>query len=514
MGRRQDQGPAGSPAQPGNGSGQSALPPSEGGKTAGWLLLVRLLLAVAVLGAGYMAYVSFSHGPVAGCGAGSGCDKVLQSRWAYWLGIPVSLPAVLVYLGLLAATVFAQKRPSWADQQRAWAVMIILSVVIAGAATWFIGLQAFVIESFCKFCMTAHTCGLIASVLCLKHIPTGAVVEASARLDRPQGFTASRKAILAFTGLGLACLAVLIGGQLLVQKQRNIVKPDPVISTNQLPLAPAAAITNRLPPVATNRPPSTNPVVTATPAVPISTPGRTNLPATTNALAATNPAPIPAPPPRTPPPAPPAARGMAQLLAPRLLSLYDGRFQFKLDEVPMMGSPDATNLVVSLFDYTCHHCRLLHPMLREAQHRFSNQLGIVSLPMPMATNCNPAIVRYMRPHANACEYAKLGLAVWRANPGAFAQFDDWLFTPAQIVPSDQAKQYAAQLVGADKLEKALADEWITQQIHTDGYLYHSNYLKMGNSILPELILGPVISFGPLNSVQDLYKLLDQHLGVK
>ncbi|MCX6906180.1 MAG: hypothetical protein NTW03_22410 [Verrucomicrobia bacterium] len=287
-----------------------------------------------------------------------------------------------------------------------------------------------------------------------------------------------------------------------MQKQRNIVKPFVLISTNQRPFVPVSAITNRPPPLTVN-PPKPSP-----------TPGITNLPATTNALAATNPTPVPSPAPRTPPPGPQAARGLSQLLAPRLLSLYDGRFQFKLDEVPMMGSPDATNLVVSLFDYTCHHCRLLHPMLREAQRRFSNQLGIVSLPMPMATNCNPAIVRYMRPHANACEYAKLGLAVWRANPGAFAQFDDWLFTLEQIVPSDQAKQYAAQLVGADKLEKALADEWITQQIHTDGYLYHSNYLKMGNSILPELILGPVVSFGPLNSVQDLYKLLDQHLGVK
>ncbi|MCX6906181.1 MAG: vitamin K epoxide reductase family protein [Verrucomicrobia bacterium] len=187
MGSQQDQGQAGRPAQPDNGARQNALPLAEGGKTAGWLLLVRVLLAVAVLGAGYLAYVSFSHGPVAGCGAGSGCDKVLQSRWAYWLGIPVSLPAVLVYLGLLAATLFAQKRPSWADQQRAWAVMIILSVVIAGAATWFIGLQAFVIKSFCKFCMTAHTCGLIAAVLCLKNVPRfvcRAWTRLSGRVDR------------------------------------------------------------------------------------------------------------------------------------------------------------------------------------------------------------------------------------------------------------------------------------------------------------------------------------------
>ena len=41
------------------------------------LRLVRLLLAMAILGAGYLAWVSFTDGPVAGCGPQSGCNKVL-----------------------------------------------------------------------------------------------------------------------------------------------------------------------------------------------------------------------------------------------------------------------------------------------------------------------------------------------------------------------------------------------------------------------------------------------------
>ena len=119
--------------------------PPAAGRDRNWLMLVRVLLAVACLGAAYLAYVSLSNGPVAGCGTDSGCNKVLQSRWAYWLGVPVSLPALFVYLGLLAATFAAERKSEPENQRRAWTVIVVLSVVVAGAAAWFIGLQIFVI---------------------------------------------------------------------------------------------------------------------------------------------------------------------------------------------------------------------------------------------------------------------------------------------------------------------------------------------------------------------------------
>src|ERR1019366_7522347 len=139
--------------------------------TPGWLLLVRALLAVAIVGAGYLAWVASDNGPVAGCGPESGCDKVLHSRWAYWLDIPVSVPALLVYLALLVATVLLRKRPAPDDERGSWAAIIALSVIVAGAALWFVGLQVFVLKAFCKFCMTAHACGFVAALLCLRKIP-------------------------------------------------------------------------------------------------------------------------------------------------------------------------------------------------------------------------------------------------------------------------------------------------------------------------------------------------------
>lgn len=485
------------------GSGQTAGQPNRTGAAVQnsqgaradqgpGLAIARVLLTVAAMAATYLAYVSLSNGPVAGCGSGSGCDKVLQSRWAYWFGIPSSLPAVAVYLGLIVATMFAQSRAAAPEiRRRAWMLTVALSVVIAGAALWFVGLQAFVIKAFCKFCMTAHLCGLAGAIACLRSTPVGTHTDAS-RPQQPTSLRLPRPAFLQFAVLGLAGIGVLIAGQLLVEKKRNVVKAIPLLSATNIsiqlpsagnPPAPPTTPTNLTQPTATAAPPATTPTTSIA------------------ATAATSP--------HTQSSPPPSAAG-----SPRLFPLYGGEFVLNLNEVPMIGPSNAPHIVVSLFDYTCHHCRALHPMLREAQRRYSNELGIVSLPMPMSTNCNPAILRNFRAHLLACDYARLGLAVWRVDRDAFHRFDDWLFEPEHPVPPEQAKQFATDLVGAVRLESALNDPWITSLIHTNGRLYHTNYLKVGNSQMPELMIGSSINFGPLPSTDELVKLLRQHLGLK
>ena len=291
-------------------------------------------MLVATAGAGYLAWVSIHNGPVAGCGAESGCSKVLQSRWAYWLDVPVSIPALLAYLALLGSTVLLQKKPSPDDQRGSWAAIIILSLVVAGAALWFVSLQVFVLKSFCKFCMTAHVCGFLAALICLKHIPFAA--DPATPMWTPgsgkRGVPWSAMPLLIV--LGLCGVGVLAGGQLLFRKELNVVKVLPLGAglTTQ-----GGATTGYL--------------------------------AQAQALAAQyHSADLP----------------NSQLVAPRVLSLYSNKFQIKLDTVPMMGPPDAPNIIVCIFDYTCPHCREMHPILAQAQQRFGNRLGIVCLPLPVS----------------------------------------------------------------------------------------------------------------------------------
>jgi uncharacterized membrane protein len=426
-----------------------------------WMLVARVLLIVAMAGAGYLAYVSFHNGPVAGCGGESGCSKVLQSRWAYWLDIPVSVPAVAVYLALFASTVLLQRSKSPDDQRGSWAAIITLCVILAGAALWFVGLQVFVIKSFCKFCMTAHACGFVAAVLCLKNIPH------ATEPDTPMWTSGSGKRGVPASAVGLLCviglvgLGGLIGGQLLLQKERNVVK--------------------------------------------VLDPGARS--ATNSALANANvPGPVEYSPMLALTPSP-------RLIAPRLLSLYSNQFQIKLDTVPMIGSPDATNVIVCLFDYTCPHCRALHPILAETQKRLGSQLGIVCLPMPISTNCDRFLPARIHSSPNACEYAQLGLAVWRAKPEVFHQFDDWMFAGDNPPPVDEARKYGAQLVGEEKLNKAFSDPWVNKQLDVDCQLHYANWNASDSPIMPQIIIGRSISSGPLNSSDHLQFLLSQHLGL-
>ena len=430
--------------------------------TPAWLLWARALLAVAILGAGYLAWVAIHNGPAAGCGPESGCDKVLHSRWAYWLDLPVSVPAVLVYLALLGVTVLLQRRPAPDDQRGSWAAIIILAVIVAGAALWFVGLQVFVIKAFCKFCMTAHACGFAAALLCLKNIPL------AADPDTPMWTTGSgkrgvpRQAVFSLVLIGLAGVAVLAGGQVLVQKQRNVVKFLPVTTKTA-----ASMSTNHSTPQALGSP-------------------SVNQPASPN----------------------------ARLIAPRTLSLYSNQFLIKLDDVPMIGSPDSPHVIVYLFDYTCPHCRALHSILVKTCQQLTNKLGVICLPVSLSPECNPFIPR-MNAHAttNSCEYARLGLAVWRAKPEAQRQFDDWMFAPGKPPPLKQAREYAAQLVGTNKLASALADPWIQQQILTDCKIHRANWLAVDSSAMPQIIMGDAVSSGPLNSVEHLLVLLNRYLGM-
>jgi hypothetical protein len=105
------------------------------------------------------------------------------------------------------------------------------------------------------------------------------------------------------------------------------------------------------------------------------------------------------------------------------------------------------------------------------------------------------------------------LAVWRAKPEAQRQFDDWMFAPGKPPPLKQAEEYAAQLVGTNKLASALADPWIQQQFLTDCRLHRANWLATDSPAMPQLILGEAVSSGPLNSVEHLLVLLNRHLGM-
>lgn len=126
-----------------------------------------------------------------GCGPGSGCETVLGSQWSEVLGMPVTIPGLLIYTAVMLALTRAG-RPLLAP---------LLGVIFA-AAVWFIFVQAALIRAFCPWCMVAHAVGITLTAIGLTH---------AAHLDGSWKRILSRFALAAIAG-ALAIIAIQVFG--------------------------------------------------------------------------------------------------------------------------------------------------------------------------------------------------------------------------------------------------------------------------------------------------------------
>ena len=105
-------------------------------------------------------------GSMIGCGSGSPCGQVLNSRWSTVAGVlPVSGLAMGVYLTILVASLFIGSTKEALIRRMSWSVMLILVSSAVGSAIWFIIVQEWIIGDFCIYCMTTHITGLLLAAL-------------------------------------------------------------------------------------------------------------------------------------------------------------------------------------------------------------------------------------------------------------------------------------------------------------------------------------------------------------
>jgi len=149
---------------------------------------------------------------VPGCGPNSSCDKVLASPWAYWLGIPVSLPGLGLYAAFLINTFLL--RPDEPEKtRRALNMLTLCACAIIGAAIWFVGVQAIAIRAFCPYCCTAHASASLAAIIFLCNA-NGISSRLSMRLNLTRSI-----------GVAAGLIALIAGVQILAPKK----KPEPRI---------------------------------------------------------------------------------------------------------------------------------------------------------------------------------------------------------------------------------------------------------------------------------------------
>ncbi len=124
---------------------------------------------------------------------------------------------------------------------------------------------------------------------------------------------------------------------------------------------------------------------------------------------------------------------------------------------PVLGSPDAKEFLMYLFDYTCPHCRALHGNLKQAIKRYGDQLAIIALPMPLNSDCNPLVSKNEDRHQDACSLAILALAVYKTKHRQWYEFQEWLgkITPDLTTLRAKAVELSGSEEALDKIVSSL-----------------------------------------------------------
>ena len=201
------------------------------------------------------------------------------------------------------------------------------------------------------------------------------------------------------------------------------------------------------------------------------------------------------------------------------LRLHGGRFRLEAAEHPLIGDVKAGNYILSLFDYTCHHCRDTHPHLTSLVDAFPDDLAIISLPTPLNSDCNPLMQRLGRTtpaaHRDACNYAALSLAVYRLKPESWGEFDHWLFTGKNAPPVAAALNRAAGIVGdLGLLRQTMQESWIADEVSLAVEIYDANAQAKGQTRMPQIVIGRSMIAGAVNNNQRLFLELEKQFGLQ
>ncbi|WP_286177970.1 vitamin K epoxide reductase family protein [Rhodopirellula sp. JC639] len=443
------------------------------GTVAWWTML--LSSAVAMLTSGYLAWSSLTSSPVAGCSGGSvfDCSHVLHSRWSSVLSVPVSIPAVVTHAVVLS--LLLSRPPTDSMQSVRWNAVGLTSLTAGAAAIWFVGLQIFALGQLCPYCLVAHAAGLVLAGVFLWRLPiTGRALRWNA--------SAAVLSVAALAALQLGTeppptyevidhadgpAAVESSTGAVNDAEGDLFAPPASATTQTSSIQPAAAVW----------------VADWT----------TELTGALTAIA--NPAMLLGG----------QVTGPGQSEPQRTTASVLGGVKLATTEWPLIGKPDAEMVFVELFDYTCPHCQQTHRSLSEAKKHFGDRLAVITLPVPLDGKCNPTIRSTHASHQEACEIAKLAIAVWTVDKDKFAQFHDYLFesTPNHVT----AKSKAATIVDRDELEKVLRGPVPADYLQRHVALYQ----KAGAGKIPKLLFPKTSTVGAVGSPQTMIQLIQQNL---
>jgi uncharacterized membrane protein/protein-disulfide isomerase len=459
-------------------------------------------LALVALGAsGYLTRATWQQSTIAGCTGGSllDCDEVLTSSWSKWFGIPVSLLGAINYLAILALVWPAAMLGGWA-----LTLLLALAMSAAGAAVWFVGTQFFILDHLCLYCLVVHTCGVltcIAAVMLMRSSASAVGTEhmshffgADGPVESVSGDVSPFQPLIA-AGIASVGLLALIAGQIFFAPSGMEIVENAPSEAGPLTVEPVVeAPTTTDPPVA--EPP---PAEAGSPVEPDSEPviASDEIEENTDSESGNSDdfwkeidsAPV------------------AQ--APRVFRFSSLPREIDAGANPVVGHPYAPVRFVEMMDYTCPHCRKLHPYIKKAVERYGDQLGFVIYHVPLSRKCNQLVVMDQAMHANACEYSRMAYSVWKLAPERFEEYHNWLLEGKKAPPVYEAKKKAMELAG----EAVLMDKDIEAEAKSRVATFAAQMepLKVG---LPILVFEGGIVRGMPDNEAEWFQIFEQRLGLK
>lgn len=114
--------------------------------------LAGALIILGFLGLLDASYLTFNHysGESLKCLVVSGCDVVTASSYSVWFGfLPVALLGALFYFTILLLIFLVYETGSFQLKK----ILFGWSVLGGIVASWFLYVQAFIIEAYCSYCL-------------------------------------------------------------------------------------------------------------------------------------------------------------------------------------------------------------------------------------------------------------------------------------------------------------------------------------------------------------------------
>ena len=432
-----------------------------------WLL--RVVVIVALLVSGYLAAVAIQSSGPAGCGESAviDCDHVLKTRWSSWFNIPVAIPAVLLYSTLLITT--------FLNRQSLKPLRITLGLTAGMASFWFAGLQFFIIKKLCSYCLVVHACGIVTFLITVANVASAI------------------KTKLEFPAIPIAGTAFLTLA--LISVQLTVV-PDTVEVTE-------AEVTDdsiELDSLDGSTEPADNQTADHASTGSAETASEQNDDAHNETVKANS-----------------AAESSSTEIDPilktpagKIMTILQGKARIDTANHPFVGDRDADETFIKLFDYSCPDCRMLHRQLEVYATERNRRIALVLMPVPMNKDCNPYLTKTGSKHLLACEYAKLALAFWIADPEQFPAFHEWMMKDEYPPSVTAAKMHAGKLLNdasiSDVSEK-MKDPIIAERI----IAYTKIYKASGGKIVPKLFVRDRLIAGASPEPKKMFGVLDRLL---